>query len=161
MKRIDLSVQAGRTIARNQSSAMTAAPGVYHAALSVWLAAALVLIAFGCAVFANPSHAQPAATDAITGGRQAQASSATPKASLAQDKADIKASQPRYTASQAKLMFSYLDTNHDGKISRKEAARANKVSKYFDRADTNHDQSLSLEEFSAALNQAKVTSPGP
>lgn len=64
-------------------------------------------------------------------------------------------SAPRYSASQLKQAFNYMDANHDGKISREEAAGFRGVAKNFDRADTNHDNFLSRDEFDAAMNYVK------
>ena len=45
--------------------------------------------------------------------------------------------------------FSKLDTNHDGKISKQEAAANPAVEAQFSQADTNKDGSLEQSEFSA------------
>jgi hypothetical protein len=62
---------------------------------------------------------------------------------------------PRYSASNLQQAFNYMDANHDGKLSREEAAGFRGVAKYFDRADTNHDNFLSREEFERAMNYVK------
>ena len=62
---------------------------------------------------------------------------------------------PKYSAGQIKMIFNYLDRNHDGVISREEAAGFKGVARNFDRADTNHDSVLSFEEFEFAMNRAK------
>jgi hypothetical protein len=62
---------------------------------------------------------------------------------------------PRYSASNLQQAFNYMDANHDGKLSREEAAGFRGVAKYFDRADTNHDHFLSREEFERAMNYVK------
>lgn len=69
--------------------------------------------------------------------------------------ASAPASAPRYSASNLALAFSYMDTNHDGKISREEAAGFSGVARHFDQADTNHDGFLSREEFDYAMNYVK------
>ena len=48
-----------------------------------------------------------------------------------------------------------MDANHDGKISREEAAGFRGVARHFDQADTNHDGFLSRDEFDAAMNYVK------
>ena len=62
---------------------------------------------------------------------------------------------PKYSASDIKTIFNYLDRNKDGKITREEAAGFKGVARNFDRADTNHDGALSFDEFSFAMNRAK------
>jgi Ca2+-binding EF-hand superfamily protein len=62
---------------------------------------------------------------------------------------------PKYSASDIKTIFSYLDRNKDGTISREEAAGFKGVARNFDRADTNHDGVLSFDEFAFAMNQAR------
>ena len=47
----------------------------------------------------------------------------------------------------ANPVFQKLDTNHDGYISRDEAARLRNFSKAFDEADDNHDGKLDKDEF--------------
>jgi len=61
----------------------------------------------------------------------------------------------RYTASNLALAFNFMDANHDGRISREEAASFSGVAKHFDEADTNHDNALSREEFDYAMNYVK------
>ena len=62
---------------------------------------------------------------------------------------------PRYSASQLRQAFNFMDADHDGKVSREEASGFRGVAKNFDRADTNHDESLSREEFDKAMNYVK------
>lgn len=62
---------------------------------------------------------------------------------------------PKYSASDIKTIFNYLDRNKDGKISREEAAGFKGVARNFDRADTNQDGSLSFDEFAFAMNRAR------
>lgn len=87
---------------------------------------------------------------------EAAASSAAPDASRAPEPAVPAApAVPKYSASDIKTIFNYLDRNKDGKISREEAAGFKGVARNFDRADTNHDGALSFDEFAFAMNQAK------
>ena len=65
------------------------------------------------------------------------------------------ATAPRYTASNLERAFKFMDANHDGKISREEAAGFRGVARHFDQADTNHDGFLSRKEFDAAMNYVK------
>jgi len=69
--------------------------------------------------------------------------------------ASVPAAAPRYSASNLALAFGYMDANHDGKISREEAAGFSGVARHFDQADTNHDGFLSREEFDYAMNYVK------
>ena len=62
---------------------------------------------------------------------------------------------PKYSAADIKTIFSYLDRNGDGNISKDEAVSFKGVARNFDRADTNKDGMLSLEEFEFAMNRAK------
>lgn len=87
---------------------------------------------------------------------EAAASSAAPAASSALEAAvPAPPVVPKYSASDIKAIFSYLDRNKDGKISRDEAAGFKGVARNFDRADTNQDGALSFDEFSFAMNRAK------
>lgn len=54
-------------------------------------------------------------------------------------------------AQDAELVFSALDTDGDGSVSRDEASVNEFVSQGFDAADTNNDGMLSREEFLAAF----------
>jgi hypothetical protein len=69
--------------------------------------------------------------------------------------AESPASAPRYSAVDLERAFSFMDSNHDGKISREEASGFRGVAKHFDEADTNHDNALSREEFDKAMNYVK------
>lgn len=60
---------------------------------------------------------------------------------------------PRYSAQELERAFSFMDKNHDRKVSRDEASNFRGVSKYFDRADTDKDNHLSPEEFEQAMNR--------
>lgn len=94
-------------------------------------------------LLALAAQAQPVAPEA------AAARATTPSATTAPVAA------PRYAAADLKRAFDFMDANHDGKISREEAARFRGVAKNFDRADTNHDQFLSRQEFDRAMNYVK------
>lgn len=63
---------------------------------------------------------------------------------------------PRYTASKLEFAFNYMDGDHDGKVSRAEAAGFRGVARHFDEADTDRDNFLSRAEFDAAMNHAKA-----
>ena len=87
---------------------------------------------------------------------EAAASSPAPAASAAPEAAvPAPPTVPKYSASDIKTIFNYLDRNKDGKITREEAAGFKGVARNFDRADTNHDGALSFDEFSFAMNRAK------
>ena len=62
---------------------------------------------------------------------------------------------PRYAASDLERAFNFMDANHDGKVSREEAAGFRGVARHFDQADTNRDAVLSREEFETAMNYVK------
>jgi len=55
--------------------------------------------------------------------------------------------------------FNTLDTNHDGKLSRREARADPDLSAQFDTLDVNHDGYLSLEEFQAWPRAKKTQEP--
>lgn len=61
-----------------------------------------------------------------------------------------------YAANDVKRAFSFMDSNHDGQLSRAEAAGFKNVAKHFDAADTNKDGILSPDEFDDALNGRRV-----
>lgn len=63
--------------------------------------------------------------------------------------------EPRYSAANIERAFNFMDSNKDGQLSREEAARFPKVTKYFDRADTDGDGFLSRDEFDKAMNYVK------
>lgn len=69
--------------------------------------------------------------------------------------ASVRAAAPRYSAGNLAMAFGYMDANHDGKISREEAAGFSGVARHFDQADTSHDGFLSREEFDYAMNYVK------
>lgn len=56
-------------------------------------------------------------------------------------------------AQDAALVFTALDANHDGKISKAEAQKNAAVAQMFDQADKNKDGFLSKEEFMAAFGK--------
>jgi hypothetical protein len=101
-----------------------------------WAAAAALLMSASVHSSTEPTADAPAATASET---------AIPVVTVA----------PRYSAGNLKLAFGYMDANHDGKISREEAAGFRGVARHFDQADTNHDQQLSRTEFDHAMNYVK------
>lgn len=62
---------------------------------------------------------------------------------------------PRYAANDLERAFTFMDRNHDGKVSREEAVEFRGVARHFDQADTNRDGFLSIEEFGTAMNYVK------
>ena len=56
-------------------------------------------------------------------------------------------------------VFAKLDTDHDGKISKAEAAKGPRLSKNFDEVDADHDGFVTKAELSAAM--AKHAHPHP
>jgi EF hand len=62
---------------------------------------------------------------------------------------------PRYAASELERAFGFMDHDHNGQVSREEAAGFRGVAKNFDRADTDRDGQLSRAEFDAAMNYVK------
>jgi Ca2+-binding EF-hand superfamily protein len=56
---------------------------------------------------------------------------------------------PDFRADHREFQFERSDLNHDGKVTRAEAATANKLR--FDAADANHDGKITREEFDARL----------
>lgn len=102
----------------------------------------LLLLTAIASLAANPIYAQ-AQTQAPTGSADAPAPS-VPVAVTG---------TPRYSAQELERAFSFMDKNHDRKVSRDEASNFRGVSKYFDRADTDKDNHLSPEEFEQAMNR--------
>ena len=102
----------------------------------------------------TPPGAQSAASAAL---QQAPAAAAAHPASSATPAAGANAAPapPRYSASALKQAFSFMDSNHDGQVSREEAAGFRGVARHFDQADTDHDGMLSAQEFEAAMNYVK------
>ena len=101
----------------------------------------------GCTAWmlASAVWAQTPASDFATGPEAAASSADVPAAPVV----------PRYSASDIKTIFTFLDRNKDGKISREEAAGFKGVARNFDRADTNLDGSMSADEFALAMNRAR------
>lgn len=95
------------------------------------------------------AHSPPPAPEVAASG-PAPAASAAPEAAVPAPPV-----VPKYSASDIKTIFNYLDRNKDGKISREEAAGFKGVARNFDRADTNHDGALSFDEFAFAMNRAR------
>lgn len=102
------------------------------------------------AVWAQASAQTPSPAPDAAASSAAPAASAAPEAAVPAPPA-----VPKYSASDIKTIFSYLDRNKDGKISREEAAGFKGVARNFDRADTNQDGSLSFDEFAFAMNRAR------
>lgn len=100
------------------------------------------------ALFAMSLHAQGAATPAAAPSSAASAASEAPAA-------ELPAPAPRYAANDLERAFGFMDSDHDGKVSRQEASGFRGVAKNFDRADTNHDGFLSREEFDTAMNYVR------
>lgn len=105
-----------------------------------WVSARATMLGLGVAVvlFATSARAQ---------NGQAPRSAASA--------AESPASAPRYLANDLERAFSFMDSKHDGKISREEASGFRGVAKHFDEADTNHDNALSREELDKAMNYVK------
>jgi Ca2+-binding EF-hand superfamily protein len=63
--------------------------------------------------------------------------------------------------------FARLDSDHDGRISRAEAAKGPKMARTFDKVDADHDGFVNRAELSAAVehrmarHQQKPPAPGP
>lgn len=113
----------------------------------------LGLIAASALVVAA-AHAQTAPLAAAPQAAQtAQTASSNPSAS--NEAMPAAAAAPKYAARDVERAFGFIDANHDGKISREEAAGFRNVAKYFDAADLNKDNALSPAEFGNALNGGK------
>jgi hypothetical protein len=61
----------------------------------------------------------------------------------------------KYALQDVERVFNYLDSDHDGKISRTEAAAFKNIASHFDAADVNKDHLLTKEEFDNAINGFK------
>ena len=61
----------------------------------------------------------------------------------------------KYAVKDIQRVFSFMDANRDGKISREEVAGFQNVAKHFDEADLDKDDLLSYKEFENALNSKK------
>ena len=95
-----------------------------------------------------------AATAFVVAAAHAQtAPLATPPATA--EVAPVAPTAPKYAAQDVERAFGFIDANHDGKISRSEAAGFRNVAKYFDAADLNKDDMLSRAEFANAMNGGK------
>ncbi|MEJ2406680.1 MAG: EF-hand domain-containing protein [Candidatus Thiodiazotropha sp.] len=57
---------------------------------------------------------------------------------------------------QQAMMFEDLDTNHNGAISKSEAASSDEVGKHFDEADSNGDGGISVDEYTAYINKGRL-----
>lgn len=68
---------------------------------------------------------------------------------------EVAAPAPRYAANELERAFNFMDSNHDGKVSREEASGFRGVAKHFDQADTDSDGFLSRAEFDKAMNYVK------
>ena len=104
-----------------------------------------LVMAVGCTALGARAQINAPAAAAVAASAAASDATAAPNAAIA----------PKYSAADIKTIFSYLDRNGDGKISKEEAASFKGVARNFDRADTNKDGALSFEEFELAMNQAK------
>ena len=113
--------------------------------VSVTVLSASMVMASGCAVTGA------SAQTAVPVGAPTASAAAVPDTVAVPDAPVV----PKYSAADIKTIFSYLDRNGDGKISKEEAASFKGVARNFDRADTNKDGMLSLEEFEFAMNRAK------
>ena len=67
------------------------------------------------------------------------------------------ATQPprKYALQDVERVFNYLDSNHDGKISRAESAAFKNIASHFDSADIDKDNFLTRQEFDNAINGFK------
>ena len=57
---------------------------------------------------------------------------------------------PAKSLDRGSIRFQHLDADHDGKLSRAEAAKSTFLSKHFDEIDTNHDGFITPDEKRAA-----------
>lgn len=96
------------------------------------------------ALFAMSAHAQNTETPVSASGVYGASAAEAP------------APAPRYTASNLKRAFSYMDSNSDDKVSREEASGFRGVARHFDQADTDRDGFLSRKEFDTAMNYVKA-----
>ena len=129
--------------------------GVQGKCGAIWAAAAMLAIWLGAGAAGAFAQTDTTASPAQAAASAAVASSARESAApVAASVAGVPA-VPKYSAGQIKTIFNYLDRNHDGVITREEAAGFKGVARNFDRADTNHDGALSFEEFEFAMMRAK------
>lgn len=101
------------------------------------LSAAAAVFVMGSAHAQNPQALVPEPAASATSATQAAAPA------------------PRYAASNLERAFNFMDGNHDGKVSREEAAGFRGVARHFDQADTNRDGFLARDEFDTAMNYVK------
>ena len=111
-------------------------PSRANACLPAWA----MMLGMSAAAAAMSAHVQSPETPAPASGASA---------------AEIPVPAPRYAANELKQAFNFMDSNHDGRVSREEASGFSGVAKHFDQADTNHDNFLSREEFDKAMNYVK------
>ena len=111
----------------------------------------LLILTLGATLLAMSIHARAAEPGSAKPAQPALQFGAAPdRATTA-----VARTAPKYAAQDIERAFGFLDSNHDGKISRGEAAGFKNVAKYFDAADSDKDGTLSREEFDNALNGAK------
>ncbi len=124
---------------------------------SVYIWGVMFAVSAATALFAMGAHAQNAETTAPVAAQAAsrQASQQAAQPATAASAAETPPAAPRYSATDLKLAFSYMDSNLDDKVSREEAAGFRGVARHFDQADTNKDNFLSREEFDKAMNYVK------
>jgi hypothetical protein len=118
---------------------------------SVMLFATLLV---GTALVAS-ARAQPAAAPlpAVTATSGATVPGTSELSAPAKPVVDT-ASKLRLSAAQVQQAFQYVDTDHDGSLSRKEVGVFPRIERHFERIDTNHDGVISPAEFDEALQQA-------
>ena len=108
-----------------------------------------------CWLFAVSTAAWLFALSAQAQATDSPAAAASNSAGVVQAPAPPSASVPRYTASDLRQAFNFMDANRDNKISRQEAAGFRGVARHFDQADADKDGFLSRSEFDAAMNYVK------
>jgi hypothetical protein len=132
--------------------------------------ATLLTLSAGVALLLMSAQARSADTTAtvsapVTVAPQPQASTSQPPTPASLPEAAVSTpapavasappADPRYSASNIKLAFNYMDASRDGLISREEAVGFRGVAKNFDKADTDHDNTLSRTEFERAMNHVQ------
>jgi hypothetical protein len=92
----------------------------------------------------------------------AQSAPATPPAAEPQQEAPATPANPMGSTddSAKKISWSDLDADHDGKLSKTEAAPVDSLSQAFDTADTDKDGALTADEYKAYL-ASRQDSPAP
>lgn len=141
--------------------------------LSLAIAAASLAaapLAFAQDAHASASAQEHASTQAMEqhmGTQDPQATPATP-ATPADPQQQVPATPatpatPADPAGPKKISWSDLDADHDGKLSKTEAAPVDSLSQAFDTADTDKDGALTADEYKAYLanRQDSPTSPNP